>query len=941
MGVAVLFILGFITMFYVSNTMVRTIIYDQLLENSRQKSYNYSHRIDSWFGIAKDRVQLLSELFLIIGSSQYFEEIATVLTEDEDNGLDNTILAFGDGRILTGSNWQPSDEIDWVTTERPWFVHAETAGPGVIVTVPPYFSYGSGNISVAISTYLEDFEGVGAIIGTPINLNYIRDMLKQYNLAESGDLLLIGGQGEVIIHPEKPPLDEEGHFFQVGDIPFGEIYSLAIRSNGDVIELHDHPLGHSYLITTPIESVGWFLISVIPTSVVHNQVNYYTAMTIGVMSLILIVLFIVVSTFINRVATGLEEKKSLEAKFRAMIKGSPMAIGLKDANLNFIEINEMGYSLFGASKGGGGVTSALDVSPEFQPNGNRSKDWIKKYAEEALKNGKTSFEWMHQSLTGEQIPTEVTLTRTEIEGKSFILCYLRDLRAEKEMVSRLKEASDKSKAANEAKSAFLANMSHEIRTPMNAIIGMTDIGMRTRDDKGKNYAFERIEKASKHLLGIMNDVLDMSKIEAGRLELDADLFEFELMVRQAVDFVENDAMVKRQKLSVRIDPQIPKYIFSDMQKLTQVLTNLLCNATKFTPEEGLIRVKAECLEKKDGLYTLQIQVCDTGIGIDSASSCRIFEFFEREENHLSRKVGGTGLGLAISKRMIDLVGGEMSLNSKLGEGSVFSIKITVPGQSDLDPLTRKGQRVLLLGDDLDLLHYLERVLNFFQARCTIVQNLDSLGTEVFDLCFVDVGWGSSWVRAASLTQNIAHVVAIMEPCHCLEGVLDHELKNRITTIEKPFYISNVKGCLQREVQHQAVPGLVAEKEPDRFEGNRVLLVEDVEINREIVAALLEETGIQLEFAENGKLALEAFSKDPASYDLIFMDLHLPVMDGLSATKAIRDLQDRHARDIPIVAMTADVFQDTINACETAGMNGHISKPLNQQVILEKLRIHLK
>ena len=947
-GVAILFLMGILTMFFVSNTIISNIIYEQLLENSQLISQTYTKKIDSWFGNAIDRVEILGNFFTITGNTDAFDEMAQNLTSDEKNGVDAVLIAFADGKILTADNWQPDPEqMEWVARERPWFKAAYEAGPGVVATVPPYFSYGNGTISVAVSMYMPDFGEEGAVFATTTHLEHLRDILESYNSSESSDLILLGGNGEVVIHPQKPPLNPEGMFFQIDDIYYSEFFKEALESGKPVVEFADFPLGHSYFITNPIESVGWYLVSVIPTYVVHDQVSSYTAMVVSLLSLVMLVLFSIITLFVTQVTDGLEEKKSLEARFRAMIKASPIAIALKDEDMNLIEVNQKGIAMFGLAEGFDGKINAMDLCPTFQTDGQLSRTLLTHYSDKALREGSVTFEWLHKAVGGELIPTEVTFSKTLIEGSLFMLCYFRDLRAEKEMISLLEEASDKSKAANEAKSAFLANMSHEIRTPMNAIIGMTDIGKKSVDNLGKNYAFDRIQRASKHLLGIINDVLDMSKIEAGKLELLIECFEFEQVLRQAIDFVENEAAIKRHHLTVKVDPSLPKYIYSDMQKLTQIMTNLVCNATKFTPPNGRIHLDARCLVKWGNEYTIQLKVADTGIGIDPSQASRLFEYFERGENSLTRKSGGTGLGLAISKRLVDLIGGEISLDSKVGKGSTFTITIKAKGRPETE---RKSEMLkknaLHLGGLTEQQKYLKRIVTELGVKSSFAPTVESIGTDWYDVCFVELENGPktdiSRVKQAMELSNIGSVVALVSPYHRLDGKIPLERFKNITVMEKPIFISDVRECLLQSPNGETAELEIKPQEPAAasFEGFKVLLVEDVELNREIVAALLKDSGLELEFAGDGAEALEKFTENPTVFDLIFMDLHLPKMDGLAATRKLRELECAYAKKIPIVAMTADVFPATIAACNEAGMNDYISKPLNVSVIHDKLRTHL-
>jgi PAS domain S-box-containing protein len=392
-------------------------------------------------------------------------------------------------------------------------------------------------------------------------------------------------------------------------------------------------------------------------------------------------------------------------------------------------------------------------------------------------------------------------------------------------ITQRKAMEEQALSASRAKSAFLANMSHEIRTPLNAITGMTVIGKSAADVARKDYCFAKIENASAHLLGVINDILDMSKIEANKFELAPIEFNFEKMIQSAVNVVNFRMDEKRQQFTVHIDNAIPQALIADDQRLAQVITNLLGNAVKFTPEHGSIRLDARFLGEQDGLCTLEIAISDTGIGISAEQQKHLFNSFQQAEIDTTRRYGGTGLGLAISKGIVEMMSGKIGVKSEPGKGSVFTFTIQAKKSAQAHDVTDEPR----------------------QAK-----------------------------------QDIAGF----------------------------------------------------------FPGRRILLVEDMEINREIVLALLEPTQLEIDCAENGAEAVRKFSKTPDRYDLIFMDVQMPEMDGYEATQCIRAMNIPKAKDIPIIAMTANVFREDVEKCMKAGMNGHVGKPLDFADVLEKLNSYL-
>jgi len=388
----------------------------------------------------------------------------------------------------------------------------------------------------------------------------------------------------------------------------------------------------------------------------------------------------------------------------------------------------------------------------------------------------------------------------------------------------LLNSKEKAEASNHAKTFFLSNMSHEMRTSLNAITGMTYIGKTAPNLEKKDYAFSKVEEASAYLLGVINDVLDMAKIEANKMELLTAEFDFKKMIQRIVSVITFKVDEKNQQFQINIDEKIPKMLIGDDLRLSQVITNLLSNAVKFTPASGSIKLNARFLEEKNSVCIIQIEVVDTGIGLSKEQQTRLFKPFQQAESNTSHKFGGTGLGLAISKRIVEMMDGEIYIESEQGKGAAFIFTVQL-------------------------------------------------------------------MQSADLPRVIADPVEDTE---------------------------NIKV----------------------FPGRRILLAEDVEINREIVISLLQPMELEIDCAVNGAEALRLFSENPKRYDMIFMDVQMPEMDGIEATKEIRALEADQPKAVPIIAMTANVFREDIERCRAAGMNDHIGKPLNMGSILEKLQNYL-
>ena len=513
-------------------------------------------------------------------------------------------------------------------------------------------------------------------------------------------------------------------------------------------------------------------------------------------------------------------------------------------------------------------------------------------------------------------------------------------------------------AANMAKSLFLSQMSHEMRTPMNAIVGMGLIAKGSSDMARVKECLQKIEDASNHLLGVINDILDISKIEAGKFEMSETEFEFSKLLDSIVSVVIFKAEEKSQELIVKVDKSVPISVIADKQRLAQVITNLLSNAVKFTPEGGKIRLFIDNIQDREDICTLRVEVTDTGIGIDAGQFGTIFSSFAQADNSISRRFGGTGLGLAISKNIVERMNGRIEVESKLGEGSKFTFtaqvrKGSLRYASEVDPkIDWWNVSILVVDDSPDVLEYFKDISASVGLQCDTAQNgIEALALiersgKNYDAYFID--WLMPGMNGVNLARSIREMQGdsafiIMISATDWEKIEDEAIGAGVNRyMPKPLLPTNVFECLNECFSKQKPPR-VQERSANEgiFVGKRLLIAEDVEINREIIAALLADTGIEIDFAENGRLAYEMFKKDPDAYDLILMDIHMPEMDGLQASKAIRAMDCPSARTIPIIAMTADVFKEDIDKCLQAGMVDHLGKPVDIGEVVAKLAAHLE
>jgi len=529
-------------------------------------------------------------------------------------------------------------------------------------------------------------------------------------------------------------------------------------------------------------------------------------------------------------------------------------------------------------------------------------------------------------------------------------------------ITQTKLIIESTEISSRAKSNFLSHMSHEIRTPLNAIIGMINIGKNTDDIDKKNYCLERADNASKHLLNIINDILDMSKIEADKFELSYSEFDFEKMLTNITNMANISAEKKRQNFIVNLDENVPAYIKSDELRLSQVITNLLTNAIKFTPENGTIILNINKIEENANDVVLRVEVVDTGIGISKEQQRRLFTSFSQADADITRKFGGTGLGLIISKRIVELMGGKIWIESELGEGAkfIFEIKTTKLAEKPhtrLSPNIRvKDLKILAVDDSAETRDYFIRFMNTLKLFCDVASNgeealemIKNAKDNPYNIFFID--WHMPYMDGIELSKRIKKINGDNSIIIMISEADWNTIRKDAASagikhfISKPLLpsalINTINLCIDTELyessnlaQHNA-PKLLY-----NFDEHTLLIAEDVEINREIMNAILKETDVSIDYAENGKLAVSMFREHPEKYSLILMDVNMPEMDGYEATRLIRSLHIERAKYIPIIAMTANVFKEDIEKCLESGMNDHIGKPIDANALFELLNKYL-
>lgn len=527
-----------------------------------------------------------------------------------------------------------------------------------------------------------------------------------------------------------------------------------------------------------------------------------------------------------------------------------------------------------------------------------------------------------------------------------LLIFLLYYRMSQQQMCELDRARREATKANKAKSEFLSSMSHDIRTPMNGIVGMTAIAMANIDDLARvKDCLGKITLSSRHLLGLINDVLDMSKIESGKLSLNLNQVSLREAMENIVNIVQPQVKARQQQFDIFIRDICSEDVYCDSIRLNQVLINLLSNAIKFTPERGMIHVSLtqEASPLGENYVRCHFEVKDNGIGMTKEFQEKIFDTFTREEKAQVDKIEGTGLGMAITKAIVDVMNGSIELESAPGEGSRFHI-------------TLDFEKAVVKEEDMHLPPWRMLVVDNNEDLClSAVSALKELG--------INAHWATDGESAVEMAEkqnkegNDYEVVLLDWKMRHLFGDkvriliisaydwtdIEEEAKEVgiYGFISKPLFKSNLFLGLSKYLLNS--PDTKPEKlvEGKDFEGKHILLAEDNDLNWEIAQEILSEAGFTLERAENGKICVEKFEESrPGTYDLILMDIRMPVMNGYDAAKAIRAL-NRPDQNLPILAMTADAFSDDIQHCLECGMNEHIAKPIDISRLTQILKKYLK
>ena len=706
-----------------------------------------------------------------------------------------------------------------------------------------------------------------------------------------------------------------------------------------------------YLVYEGTAVQNWTMVGLVPTKIVNASLDelwFHTVQIVAgiVAGLALLVILLIVRishTTLRRKNTEILYRDELFQKLSRNVDDVFLMLDAETSKVDYVSPNV--ERLLGIPWRE--VRQDARVLAALHPNGfpERDKNYLKGLLSGQQREWDTEFE--HRE-TKERRWFHVIAIGSEVEGRAKYILVLSDRTADRQVNQALSDAVAAAETANRAKSTFLSNMSHDIRTPMNAIIGFTTLALSNINDteRVKDYLGKTLA-SSNHLLSLINDVLDMSRIESGKIHLEEVEVNLSDVLHDLKTIVSGQIYAKQLELYMDVMDVTDEDVYCDKTRLNQILLNLLSNAIKFTPAGGTVSVRVRQLAGKvRGCGQYEFRIKDNGIGMSPEFAKKIFEPFERERTSTVSRIQGTGLGMAITKNIVDMMGGTIEVQTAQGKGTEFIIRVPMRAQAEHRPVEKitelEGLKALVVDDDFNTCDSVTKMLVKVGMRAewtlsgkeAVLRARQSIEmSDAYHAYIID--WRLPDMNGIEVTRQIRSLhddtpIIILTAYDWSDIEVEAKAAGVTAFCSKPMFMSDLRETLMSALgqkQTDAAQGLLPEKNAD-FKGKQILLVEDNELNREIAQEILREYGFLVDTAENGAVAVEKVSTAaPGSYDLVLMDVQMPIMDGYTATRKIRALDDPARATLPIIAMTANAFdEDRRNALES-GMNGFLSKPI--------------
>ena len=890
------------------------------------------------------------------------EEVCSYLQEEKKTwGFTECFFISRDGNYKT-----PSGETGYIDFQDK-LSDLILYGKSVIVdaTLP-----GSANLTVfAVPAEPNVYDGFSYVaLAMSFNNSDMISTLDTDSFNGKSSSYVVYSDGRVLIHNAADTEQVSWNFFHwlrihstMSDREIDDLKAVFARGGSGTIACQMDN-GAYYLNYQPVGTQGWMVLGLVPQKVVNASMNRLQRLTLG--AVVALAGLILGSTIYFLVARNRQilYKKDLEIQYREQL------FSILSSNVNdiFIMLNPEGMQIEYISPN---IEPLAGISPEaakrdtrvFESFGIQSSGRLDTFLSEIPMGEclEMEREYVHGK-TGDRRWFRIRVYHTSIQESEKFVFEFSDRTQEKQMTQNLRQALEDSRTANRAKSTFLSNISHDIRTPINAITGLSALLARDADKPGKVREHTRkIASSGQHLLSLISDVLDMSKIESGNTSLNINAFIFPELIRRVLDIIQPQLHAKGHKLTVRISDDVPERLQGDMERISQILLNLLTNAIKYTPPNGCIVFSVRRLSSgARNTVRLEFIVSDNGIGMDPDFAERVFDMFTRELSGSASQPQGTGLGMAITKSLVSLMGGTISVDSVKGTGTTFCVELPLIIADEAHDVrfwqTHGITRLLAVSGSETVCRQIQSAMADVGIEVTYVAD----GAQAVDTA----------VYAQACQQGFHVVLLDMETCgpgdtenaQLIRNVVGPEIPILLLTdrginrppliageaglyafIPKPFFAYTLQQSLER-LLHTDVSG-ASPQERTPLDGLRFLIVEDNDLNAEILSELLQDMeGVRCSRATNGRDAVAMFERsEPGCYDVILMDVQMPGMNGYEATRTIRAGNHPDADTIPIIAMTASVFSEDVQEAMDAGMNAYIPKPVDMDILCQTICSLLK